>query len=159
MDWALILAIVLMLIGIVGIFVPFLPGVAVIWLGVVVYVLLTGFDKVSPLGLIVLSALGLAGATAEMWASNVGAKVGGASFLALLGGLVLGTLGLIFFSLPGGIIGSILGVFAVESARVKDFRQAVKAGGGWLVGWLLSVVIQLTIALVMIAIFLWMVIF
>ena len=159
LDWALIIAVILMLVGVAGIFLPFVPGVAIIWLGIVVYVALAGFGKVSVLGLLVLSVLGLAGATAEMWASNLGAKLGGASFPALLGGLVLGTLGLIFFSLPGGIIGSIGGVLLVESVRVKDVKRGLKAGGGWFLGWLLSVVIQLTIALVMIAIFLWLVIF
>jgi uncharacterized protein YqgC (DUF456 family) len=45
----------------------------------------------------------------------------------------------------------------VELGRVGDWRKVLKSGGGWLIGWLLSTVVQLSIALIMIAIFLWQV--
>jgi uncharacterized protein YqgC (DUF456 family) len=71
--------------------------------------------------------------------------------------LVLGLIGLVFASLPGAIVGSVVGVIAVELWRVGDWQKVLKSGGGWLIGWLLSTVVQLSIALIMIAIFLWQV--
>jgi uncharacterized protein YqgC (DUF456 family) len=40
---------------------------------------------------------------------------------------------------------------------VGDWEKVLKSGGGWLIGWLLSTVVQLSIALIMMAIFLWQV--
>ncbi|MFB0546687.1 MAG: DUF456 domain-containing protein [Anaerolineae bacterium] len=157
LDWALIVSLILMIVGLVGIMVPLLPGVLLILAGAVFYAFVEGFQKIGPFSLAVFALLGLVGGTAEWWASNLGAKAGGASFKALLAGMVLGTVGLIFFSLPGAILGSILGVFGVEIIRVKDWQRGLKAGGGWLLGWLLSVVIQLIVAFIMIAYFVWQV--
>ena len=55
------------------------------------------------------------------------------------------------------IIGAVAGVLLVEIARLRDWRQALKAGSGWMVGWLLATVVQLGIGLVMVAIFIWQV--
>jgi uncharacterized protein YqgC (DUF456 family) len=52
-------------------------------------------------------------------------------------------------------VGAILFVLAAELIRLKDWRQALKAGGGWMVGWLLSTVVSAGLALTMIAIFVW----
>jgi uncharacterized protein YqgC (DUF456 family) len=54
-------------------------------------------------------------------------------------------------------VGAILGVLLTEIIRHRDWRQALKAGRGWLVGWVLSTVVQLGIGLVMVAIFVWQV--
>jgi uncharacterized protein YqgC (DUF456 family) len=65
--------------------------------------------------------------------------------------------GLVFFSLPGGLVGAVLGVLLVELIRSDDGIRALKAGGGWLLGWLLSVVIQLSLGVAMVALFWWQV--
>ena len=38
-----------------------------------------------------------------------------------------------------------------------DLRQALKAGSGWAIGWVLSTVFQLVTALIMVALFVWQV--
>jgi len=156
-DPWLIVALVLMFIGLLGVILPLVPGIVLVYLAVLLYAVIEGFAKIGPITLAVLTVLAVVGVTADLWVSSLGAKVGGASVWALLGGLVLGLVGLIFFSLPGAILGSVLGVIMVELGRVGDWRKVLKAGGGWLIGWLLSTVVQLSIALIMIAIFLWQV--
>ncbi|MEJ2736502.1 MAG: DUF456 domain-containing protein, partial [Anaerolineae bacterium] len=69
----------------------------------------------------------------------------------LFGGLA----GLLLFNLPGAILGAILGVLLTEIIRVGDWRQALKAGSGWMIGWLLSTVFQLGMGLIMVAVFVW----
>jgi uncharacterized protein YqgC (DUF456 family) len=71
--------------------------------------------------------------------------------------MVAGLVGFVIFTLPGAIIGAILGVLLTEIVRVGDWRQALKAGSGWVVGWILSTVVQLGIGLIMVAIFVWQV--
>jgi len=63
--------------------------------------------------------------------------------------------GFVVLNLPGAIIGAILGVLLTEVVRVGDWKQALKAGSGWVVGWILSTVVQLGIGLIMVAIFVW----
>jgi uncharacterized protein YqgC (DUF456 family) len=72
--------------------------------------------------------------------------------------LLAGLVGFVVFNLPGAIIGAILGVLLTEIVRVGDWRQALKAGSGWVVGWILSTVVQLGIGLIMVAIFVWQVV-
>ncbi len=156
-DPWLIVALVLMFIGLAGVILPLVPGIALVYLAAVFYAFVEGFEHIGPITLAVLTVLAVVGVTADLWVSSLGAKVGGASVWALLGGMVLGLVGLIFFSLLGAIVGSIVGVVAVEMWRVRDWRRVLRSGGGWLIGWLLSTVVQLCIALIMIAIFLWQV--
>lgn len=154
-DWWAVLALIVMLVGLAGIFLPVVPGVALIWLAAVGYAVADGFTHLGPLTLAVLTLLGVLGVTAELWMSSLGGKLGGASWWSLLAGLLLGLVGLIFYSVPGAVIGAVLGVLGVEAWRREgDWHEALKASGGWLVGWVLSIVVQLLIGLVMIAIFL-----
>jgi uncharacterized protein YqgC (DUF456 family) len=105
--------------------------------------------------------------------SKLGATLGGASFRALLAGLGLGIVGgvvglvlgiigtvsgLPFLAIgiaPCAIIGAVLGVFLVERHVRDDWREALKATGGWAIGCVLSGVAQFLISLLMIALFLW----
>jgi uncharacterized protein YqgC (DUF456 family) len=155
---ALIVTLLVMLVGLVGIVLPVIPGTVLIFLAALGYALLDGFHLVGWPTLVVLGVLTVAATTADIWASSAGAKMGGASGWSVVAGLIGGLIGLIVFSLPGAILGAILGVLIVEIMRAKDWRQALKAGGGWAIGWALSTVLQLGIGLIMTAIFVWQVI-
>jgi uncharacterized protein YqgC (DUF456 family) len=48
-----------------------------------------------------------------------------------------------------------VGLVGAELFRAKDWRRAIKASGGWIVGWVFSIVIQIVIGLIMIALFWW----
>jgi len=154
-DILLGLTLVVMVIGLVGIILPVIPGSILIFVAAFFYALLDGFQTVGWITLVVLGLLAAAATTADLWATSMGAKAGGASGWSILAGMVGGLVGLIFFSLPGSILGALLGMFLVEVLRVRDLRKAVKSGGGWLMGWLLSVILELAIGLIMIAIFVW----
>ena len=109
-----------------------------------------------------LTILGAIGFTADLWMSQVGAKAGGASPWSLLTGLLLGAVGAIvglaflgIGAIPGAIVGAIAGVILAEYYKRQDWREAFKAGGGWLVGCTLSGGVQFLIAILMILIFVW----
>jgi hypothetical protein len=153
----LFVALLVMLIGLVGILLPVIPGTVLIFVSALVYAYLEGFQTVGWPTLLVMALLTLVGTTADMWATSVGAKAGGASGWSIVSGVIGGLLGLLVFSLPGAIIGAILGVLLTEAYRVHDWRKAIKAGGGWMAGWLLSVVVRLAVGLVMVALFVWQV--
>lgn len=154
---ALVLTSILMLVGLIGTVLPILPGTILIFAGALLYALIEGFQVVGWPTLVVLGILAAVATTADLWASSIGAKIGGASGWSVVIGLLAGLVGFVVFSLPGAIIGAILGVLLTEIVRVGDWRQALKAGSGWVVGWILSTLVQLGIGLVMVAIFAWQV--
>lgn len=154
----LVIASLVMLVGVVGTVLPVIPGPALIFGAALVYALIEGFQAVGWPTVLVLGILAVVAATADIWATSIGAKVGGASFWSIVAGLLGGLVGLVLFTLPGAIIGAILGVLLSEMVRVRNLRQALKAGSGWAIGWLLSTVLQLGIGLIMVAIFVWQVI-
>jgi uncharacterized protein YqgC (DUF456 family) len=157
MTVMLIVTGLLMLIGLVFTVLPGIPGPLLIFGGALLFALVEGFQIVGWPILVVLGIMAALATGAEAWAGVVGARAGGASGWGILGGLVGGLVGLVFFSLPGGIVGAVLGVLVVELIRSDDGIRALKAGGGWLLGWLLSVVIQLSLGVAMVALFWWQV--
>jgi hypothetical protein len=162
-----------MLIGLLGVFLPLVPGVGFIWLVALVYAIAEGFATIDPLTFAVLTILGAVGVTSDIWMSKLGAKLGGASFQALLAGLglgiagaivgvVLGLIGLVaglpflqVGAIPLAIVGALLGVFLVERHRRDDWREALKACAGWLIGCALSGIVQGGISVLMILLFVW----
>ena len=151
----LTVALVAMFIGLLGVLLPLVPGVALIWFVALVYAIAEGFKNIDPITMVVLSVIAIPGITADIWVSSLGAKAGGASLWSIVASLVGGVAGFLISTLPGALIGAMVGLMAVELFRAKDWRQALKASGGWIAGWLLATVVQIVIGAIMIAIFWW----
>lgn len=154
---AFAISMVLVLVGMVGTVVPMIPGTILIFGGALLYGFLEGFESVGWPTLVVLGLLTLLATSADIWATSVGARLGGASGWSIVGGLIGGLVGMVVLTLPGALIGAVVGVLVVEMARAKDWRQALKAGSGWAVGWLVATIFQVIIGAVMVTIFLWQV--
>lgn len=151
----LAVALTVMFIGLLGVLLPLIPGVGLIWITALIYAIAEGFQNVDPITMVVLSLIAIPGITADIWVSSLGAKVGGASFWSIVASLLGGVFGFFLFNLPGALIGSLVGLVVVELFRAKDWRQALKASGGWVVGRLVSTAVQFVVGVIMIAIFWW----
>lgn len=161
-PWALPAALAAMLIGLLGVFLPVVPGVGFIWIVVLIYAIAEQFTAIDPATFAVISALTMIGLTSDLWTSQVGATVGGASWTSLLvglvGGAIGGLVGLLFFgigAIPGAILGALLCVVAMERLEGRTWEEASRAAGGWLLGCLLSSAVQAVVSLAIIGIFTW----
>jgi uncharacterized protein YqgC (DUF456 family) len=157
-DWSAIgvwsLTIILLVTGLLGAIIPFLPGPFLLFLAGVLHSFLRPESGVSWWGIGILGLL-LALAYAVDFASGMmGARWFGASRWGVLGVFAGGLLGM-FFSLPGLIIGPLAGGFAFELffAR-KEMRPAIKSTWGTLVGTTLGMVLRIAVSAAMIVVFL-----
>jgi uncharacterized protein YqgC (DUF456 family) len=147
-----------MLVGLIGVLVPVMPDLILIWLGGLAYGLLSGWGSAGGWVLAGMTVLGLIGVLSEIWASSMGARVGGASLWGILGGLALGLLGLILFPPFGAVVGLLLGTFLVEAWRLRDLGKAARGTFGMGVGYGLSFAVKLVMGLGMIGLWVFWVI-
>ena len=143
-----------MALGLVGALIPILPDIILIWGAALGYGLVVGWGERGLWFFGIISLLGLAGFLAEVWVSGTGARIGGASILAVLGGLAGGAIGFIFTGPFGGVIGMLLGTFLVEYLRHNDINKAARAMLGMGLGCGASLWIKLMLGLGMIALWL-----
>jgi uncharacterized protein YqgC (DUF456 family) len=160
-------AVGVMLLGLAGAFLPLVPGLPLVWLGVAIYGFLDGFQHLSLAVFLILTLVAAIGTTAEMWSTQIGARAGGASGWSAIVGSCLGMVAMLFFSLPLALLAAVAAVFGIEllrTSRSPDKGQgsvgvAARGSGGWLAGWALSAVSQFFISLFIILFFLWAVLF
>ncbi|MBC7347169.1 MAG: DUF456 family protein [Clostridia bacterium] len=146
----LIIAILFFIAGLAGTVLPVLPGVPLIWAGMFLYGLLTGFARLSwsfylVQGLITVFVL-LLDYLAAVW----GVKKYGGSRSAGWGAVLGGIIGLALLGPVGVIAGPFLGAALAELASGKEPAQALRTGFGTVVGFLGGTLLKLGIEIVMI---------
>ena len=147
-----LLAVVLVVAGLAGVVLPALPGVPLLFAGLVVAAWAEGFAKVGGATIAVLAVLALLAYAADLAAGALGARRFGASRSAVAGA-ALGTLAGLFLGLPGVLIGPFAGAVAGELLVRRDLARAGRAGlGAWL-GLLLGVAAKLSLSFAMIGVF------
>jgi uncharacterized protein len=152
MPAVVVFVVALMLAGIAGSFLPFLPGAPLILLGALVFALATDFETVGALRLAILACLTALSYALEYLSSAFGTRRLGGSRWAAIGALAGGIVGLAF-GLPGVVLGPVLGAVGLELLYHKELRQGLKSGLGALVGMLLGAVAKLSVAMIMVGLF------
>jgi uncharacterized protein YqgC (DUF456 family) len=148
-----ILAIILMIVGALGIVLPALPGVPLIYAGMVLAASIDDFQRIGWITLTVLGLLTLIGFIVDFAASAMGAKRVGASARAVWGA-VIGTVVGLFFGIPGLILGPFIGAVIGEVTVHGKFGTAGRVGLATWIGLLFGTLFKLAIAFSMLGIFL-----
>ena len=142
MDYLLlVLAISLILIGIVGCLVPVLPGPPLSYGGILI-LHFTRYAEFSRNLLIILGVVAAIVTVLDYFVPIWGTKKFGGSKYGVRGatiGLIIG----LFFGPPGIILGPFIGAFIGEMIFKDDFKYAMKAGFGSLLGFLTGVGLKL----------------
>ena len=146
------LAVLLILVGLVGIVMPALPGHVLIFLGLLLAAWADGFTRVGIPTLVVIGVIGAASYGVDFAAAALGAKRLGASKRAMVGA-GLGTLLGLFLGLPGLVIGPFVGAVLGELSTHRDWKRAGKAGLAAWIGFAIGTAVKVGIAFAMIGIF------
>jgi hypothetical protein len=148
-----LIATAMIVIGLVGTVLPALPGLPLVFGGMLVAAWTDGFANVPVWVLVLLGLLTLLSLAIDFWATALGAKRVGAS-RAAVAGAALGTALGFFFGLPGLILGPFVGALVGELVAHRDATRAVQVGiGAWL-GFFVGTVAKLAIAFMMLGVFL-----
>jgi uncharacterized protein YqgC (DUF456 family) len=143
-----------MAIGLAGAVIPVLPGLPVVYLGYAVYGFGTGW---SDYGWGVMTLMGVATVMVlllDYLAGAAGAHRFGASRMGMWCSVLGAIVGLIFFNLPGLILGPFVGAVFGELAVGRSLDDAFRSGWGAFLGFVAGGIFKFFMALLMIAVFL-----
>ena len=147
-----IVGVLLVMVGIVGIVFPALPGHVLIFAGLLLAAWADNFTRVGGWTLALIGVIGALSYTVDFVAAALGAKRVGASRRAVVGA-GLGTLLGIPFGLPGVLLGPLAGALLGELSVHRQWRRAAGVGFAAWIGFLIGTVVKVALAFMMIAIF------
>jgi uncharacterized protein len=138
-------ATILMVLALVLSFLPIMPGPVLVWAVAVIFAALEGFERMTPLAVLVVTLIMIVGSVSDFWLPFFGVRTSGVSCQSTIGAFVGGLIGTFFIPIPvvGTLIGSVGGALLVELLRLRELRQAMRAGKHAFKMYVLSYVIQL----------------
>ena len=151
-TWQLLLGVALIIVGFLGIVLPVLPGVPLMYAGMVLAAWSDGFERIGWLSLTVLGVLTLISVIVDVASSALGAQRVGASRRAIWGALIGALIGL-FFGLPGLILGPFIGAVIGEFSVHGRMHAAGKVGVATWVGLIFGTLVKIAIGFSMLGVF------
>ena len=155
MDYSFILyllAVVLVLVGIAGVILPALPGIPLVFAGLLLAAWADDFVHVGWLPLTVLGLLTLHSFAVDILATVVGAQRVGASRKALWG-TFLGSIVGVFFMPIGLFVGPLAGALLGEYWHTRELGRSTKVGLATWLGILLGFALKLALVIAMLGLF------
>lgn len=147
-----VLAGLLIVVGLLGTVLPVLPGLPLMFAGMVLAAWNDGFERIGALTLVVLGILVAISIAVDVLASILGARRVGASNKALWGAGLGGLVG-VLFGLPGLLLGPFVGAVGGEIIDGRNRRGALKVGIGTWVGIAVGAILKLALAVSMLGVF------
>jgi len=146
------LALLIMCVGLVGSILPGIPSTPLVLLAAISHRLYFGETGPGNWVLIILAMFTAFSLLVDYLASMYGAKKLGATWRGVFGAVVGGLIG-IFFSLPGILLGPLIGAVMFEMAGGRKFKEAGRAGLGAALGLLGGAVAKLGCCVAMTGLF------
>jgi uncharacterized protein YqgC (DUF456 family) len=144
-----IICAILMLVGLVGVVLPLLPGIPLAWLGLFIYAIGTGFDKISLTTVIVFLILTLLALALDFVLPILGAKKYKASRMGVFGAFAGFTVGIFVLGIWGVILGPAVGALVGELLSRKEPQHALRTSFGTLLGFFTGILLKIVIILTM----------
>jgi uncharacterized protein YqgC (DUF456 family) len=142
-----LLAGIAIVVGVLGVVLPVLPGLWLCWAGVAAWAVLVGGGPSRWVTLAIATVIALVGTVVKYLVPGKRLRKAGVSNWSLFAGGILGIVGFFVLPIVGLIVGFVLGIFLAERLRLGSTgpawgstKQALKATG-------LSMLIELAAAL------------
>jgi len=148
-----VLAALLIITGIAGAVLPALPGVPLVFGGMLLAAWADHFQHVGAVTLTLLGVLCVLALLIDFVAGVMGAKRVGASSRALWGATI-GTFAGLFFGIPGLLLGPFVGAVIGELSAGSHVHKATSVGVGTWLGLLFGTLAKLALCFTMLGIFL-----
>lgn len=148
----LVLSVILIVVGMAGTIVPLIPGIPMVFGGLLLAAWAEGFTRVGTWPLVAIGVLAALSLVIDFIATLLGAKKVGASPQALIGATLGGIIG-IFLGIPGLLLGPFIGAVAGEYYARRKLGQAGKVGLGTWLGLLFGAIAKIVVGFLMIGIF------
>jgi uncharacterized protein YqgC (DUF456 family) len=147
-----IIAVLMVLTGIAGTVLPALPGVVLVFAGIVLAAWIDGFTVISGWTVGLLAVLTVIGVAVDYVAQMMSAQRAGATALGIAGAAV-GTIAGIFTGLVGLLFMPLVGAAIGEFVAHRDALRAGKVGLATWIGLLVGAALKLAIVFTMAGIF------
>ncbi len=151
----LIISSILILLGTIAIIIPYIPSVPIVFLGVLIYAIYTGFATISVTMIIIMFVLTLISIAISYFLMIYGSKYSGATKYGMYGAVIGILVGLIFspFGFVSILICPPLGTIIGEIIAGKKLLESSKSSLGTIAGLFLGTLINISIVAWMIFVF------
>lgn len=149
-----IVILITMILGLVGLLFVIIPGLTIIWISALIYGILTGFDMLSIILFLLITALMLFGNVLDQLLMGAKAKKSGASWTSIFISTGAAFIFSILFPPFGGLVAALIALMVLEIIRLKDWRKAAQSSKQMAIGCMSAIALRFLIGLVMIGI--WM---
>jgi uncharacterized protein YqgC (DUF456 family) len=150
-----VIILAVMLFGLLGLLIPILPGLIIIWVAALAYGLVEHFTWQSGVIFAGMTLIMLVGNVIDNFIMGASARKEGAPWIAIGLAMILGIAGSIILPPFGGLVAALLGLFVYEFIRLKDWRKAFQSTKGMALGCGWSAVVRAGMGALMIC--LWIV--
>ena len=136
-------------VGLLGVVLPILPGIPLAWLGLFIYAIGTGFERISVLTVVIFAIITVFALVLDLLAPMLGAKKYQASKFGIIGASIGLIVGIIVFGFWGTILGPFLGALSFELIASRKPKRALGAALGTLIGFIAGSLFKIIIILIM----------
>lgn len=148
--WGGCLLVMMAIFGFLGIFLPILPGLPLIWLPLFIYAYVTDFAIISLTETIIFLVLTVIVSLIDILAPVFGAKRYSATHYGLWGSFFGFFFGVMLFGPFGVILGPLLGAFIGEYVGGATPHVATQSAIGTFVGFLAGTLLKFMLAIIMV---------
>ncbi|WP_018499915.1 DUF456 domain-containing protein [Parafrankia discariae] len=138
-----------MAVGVVGVVVPVLPGLLLVWGAGVWWTIADGGGAARWAVLAVMTVLFVAGALAKYVLPNRAASAAGAPFSTMIVGAVCAVIGFFVVPVLGLLVGGLAGIYLAELTRLRDARRAAASTWAAVVAFGVGLLVELGAAVAM----------
>ena len=146
---SIVICSILLVIGLVGAIVPLIPGVPIAWVGLFIYAIATGFERISIAAIVIFFVLMLLTVLLDFLAPMLGASKYRASRWGITGAFLGFIVGIFVLGIWGIILGPLVGAFLGELIARRKPKQALGSAFGAFLGFIAGVLFKVILVLVM----------